>query len=411
MIKWPSARYPVAILSSVCSTLAGLMIQATFGFRYPLIAFYPTIILSAWYGGFWPGMLATGLSTALVEYFWLGPLRAANQVNAGDAFAMTMFVAIGIAISGFCESLHRSWAREHLARTKAEHREQALSESESRLRDALTGERIARAEAEEANKLKDQFLATVSHELRTPLNAILGWSDLLETNRIDSAQRERAIQSIHANARRQAQLVDDLLDIAGMLSGKLHLHVAPVDLHQIVRATVDIVQPLADAKQIEIVLDLPAMPAWLADGARVQQILLNLLSNSVKFTPNEGTITVTVHLAMPSIEIVVSDTGSGIPHEDLASIFRPFYQVDSSTTRAHGGLGLGLSIVKHLVEAHGGSVEVASPAEGRGATFVVRLPFDPPRDSTLASAPSSQAYAGVLADVGARGRDVHPSRH
>jgi signal transduction histidine kinase len=410
------AQYTVAVVSSACAAGAGVALQSLFGYRFPLITFYPAIMVSAWFGGLWPGIAATLVSSVLVGYLWLAPLRAANLGTVGDSVALMLFVGIGLAISAFSESMHRSAAREHAARERAEQRQNALEESERRLRAALTGEQAARAEAEDANRLKDQFVAMVSHELRTPLNAVLGWADMLKSNMLEDGRRERAITAIHANARRQAQLVDDILDITRMMSGKLQLRRARVNLDDAVRAAVDVVQSAADAKRIELSVAISgSLPPLNADPMRLQQAVWNLLSNAIKFTPDHGVVHTAVQNIDGAIEIVVSDTGQGIQSELLPTIFEPFRQGDSSTTRANGGLGLGLSIVKYVVEAHGGTVSGESPGEGRGATFKVRLPVVPVPESGIESSarpvvpPPDGSVAGLkvlIVDDDGDGREV-----
>jgi signal transduction histidine kinase/ActR/RegA family two-component response regulator len=260
--------------------------------------------------------------------------------------------------------------KERLAVTVAE-----LTRLEATRLQLLERERAARASAEEGNRLKDQFLAMVSHELRTPLNAILGWSDMLRRNRIDDARRERACEAIYDNARRQARLIDELLDVARIVSGKLRLERTAVDLEYVVHSALEIVQAAADAKQLRVIVETEsAIGTIYGDASRLQQIAWNLLSNAVKFTPEGGTVHVRLRRVNNTAEMIVSDDGSGIPPEFLPWVFEPFRQADASTTRPYGGLGLGLSIVKHLVEAHGGTIEVESGGEGRGATFTVRMP-------------------------------------
>ncbi|HEX8723617.1 MAG TPA: PAS domain S-box protein [Pyrinomonadaceae bacterium] len=238
----------------------------------------------------------------------------------------------------------------------------------------------ARKRAEEANRLKDDFLATLSHELRTPLTSILGWSRMLQTNRFDEAVTARALQTIERNAQAQAQLVDDLLDVSRIITGKLRLDVRPVDLSGVITAAADSVRPAAEAKEIELrtLLD-PAAGAVSGDPERLQQVVWNLLSNAVKFTPKGGRVEVRLERADSQVEITVADTGRGIAPEFLPHVFDRFRQADQATTRQHGGLGLGLSIVRQLVELHGGTVEVRSEGEGRGATFTVSLPPLPAR--------------------------------
>ena len=242
--------------------------------------------------------------------------------------------------------------------------------------DLLEREQEARASAEQANRLKDQFLAIVSHELRTPLNAILGWTDMLRHGVLDESKRERAYQAVYDSAQRQAQLIEELLDVARIVSGKLRLECSTVDLQDVVRAALNVVQPAADAKGVRLVLDANSSIGTIeADKARLQQISWNLVSNAIKFTPKGGTVTVRLRRSNHCVELIVADTGEGIPDAFLASVFEPFRQADESTTRANGGLGLGLSIVKHLVEAHGGTVSVYSPGKDQGTIFTVRLPI------------------------------------
>jgi PAS domain S-box-containing protein len=235
----------------------------------------------------------------------------------------------------------------------------------------LESERAARSEAERANRLKDEFLATVSHELRTPLNSILGWSELLSRSR-GERELEDGLDAIRRNARTQVQLVEDLLDLSRIISGKMRLDVQRVDLPDVIEAAVQAVQPAAQAKSIAIqrMLDPLAGPVT-GDPARLQQVMWNLLSNAIKFTPKEGRVQVRLERVNSHLEISVNDTGEGISPELLPHLFERFRQGDASTTRRHGGLGIGLALVRHLVELHGGSVRAKSPGEGQGATFTV----------------------------------------
>lgn len=240
----------------------------------------------------------------------------------------------------------------------------------------LGQEMKARAEAEKLNRLKDEFLSTVSHELRTPLNAILGWSQILRTRKLDEASMNRALETIERNARSQVQLIDDLLDISRIITGKIRLNVQTVELLPVIEAAIDTVRPAADAKDIRLqsVLD-PAAGPVLGDSERLQQIIWNLLSNAVKFTPKHGRVQVYLQRINSHVEIVVADTGQGISAEFLPYVFERFRQANGSITRSFGGLGLGLAIVRQLVELHGGTVHAESPGEGQGATFTVKLPL------------------------------------
>jgi signal transduction histidine kinase/ActR/RegA family two-component response regulator len=250
---------------------------------------------------------------------------------------------------------------------------QAQIEERSRL---LSNENLARREAERANRLKDDFLATISHELRNPLNAILGWAHMMRVGKLNEANMDRAVETIYRNAKSQSQLVADLLDVSRIISGKLRLDVRTVDLISIVNAAIDSIRPAADAKTIRLqtMLD-PAGGPISGDADRLQQIVWNLLTNAVKFTPKGGRIQIKVQRIDSHVEIVVSDSGVGISKEFLPYVFDRFRQADASITRTHGGLGLGLSIVHQLVDLHGGSVAVQSEGEGKGATFTITLPF------------------------------------
>jgi signal transduction histidine kinase len=243
-----------------------------------------------------------------------------------------------------------------------------------------------------ANRMKDEFLMTVSHELRTPLTAIYGWARMLVTGQIRDDQKRRAVETIERNARAQMQLVNDLLDVSRAISGKVRLDVQPVDLGEVVLAAIDSMQPAADAKGIalEAVLDPNARPIS-GDRDRMQQVVWNLVSNAIKFTPGGGRVQVTLQRRDAHIEIAVSDTGSGIEPEFLPHVFDRFRQADAGTTRQHGGLGLGLAIVRHLVELHGGSVMVESAGAGAGTTFRVQIPQTLTLDEGVDKAPSRAA--------------------
>ncbi len=248
--------------------------------------------------------------------------------------------------------------------------------AEEELRDSLVRERLARTEAETANRMKDEFLATVSHELRTPLNAIMGWSHMLRNGRLDPAVSERALETIHRNAKAQAQLVEDILDVSRMISGKLRLEMEPVDVAAVINAAIDAVQLAAEAKGIEFSVTLdPSARLTLGDSSRLQQVVWNLLSNAIKFTPHGGSVSVQLERVESSVQLRVSDTGQGIKPEFLPFVFDRFRQADASSTRKVGGLGLGLGIVRHLTELHGGTVAAQSEGEGQGSTFTIKLPL------------------------------------
>ncbi len=239
----------------------------------------------------------------------------------------------------------------------------------------LERERAARADAEINSRMKDEFLMTISHELRTPLTAIYGWARMLTTGEIRESQKQRAIETIERNARAQLQLIEDLLDVSRAISGKLRLTPKPSEIEPIVAAVVESMQPAAQAKGVRVrVAAGGRLGPILADPERVQQIVWNLLSNAIKFTPVGGTVRIRVEGHEADVAIIVTDSGGGIPREFLPYVFDRFRQSEGGTTRQHGGLGLGLAIVRHLVELHGGTVHADSAGEGKGSTFRVVLP-------------------------------------
>jgi signal transduction histidine kinase/CheY-like chemotaxis protein len=257
----------------------------------------------------------------------------------------------------------------------------------------------ARSEAEAANRIKDEFLATLSHELRTPLTSLLGWSSVLREGKRDAKILAQGLDAIDRNARVQAQLIDDLLDVSRIVSGKLNLDVRPLDIASVARAAINVVQPAADAKGMTIDYDAePGVGAISADSARLHQIVWNLLSNAVKFTPHGGKISVRVDQNGSDARVTVTDTGQGIDSEFLPRVFDRFRQADSSTTRSFGGLGLGLAIVRHLVELHGGTVSAYSEGAHKGATFIATFPLlaDRTEPVTVAYVPEISAASNSL---------------
>src|SRR5262245_35997379 len=239
----------------------------------------------------------------------------------------------------------------------------------------LKRESTAREAAEDSNRLKDEFLATVSHELRTPLTAILGWSRLLESGSLENPVAQQAIETIWRNAKAQAQIVDDILDVSRIITGNLYIDLHPIELAPVVENAINVVRPTADAKGIVINTSLTSTPIMVSgDANRLQQVIWNLLSNAVKFTANGGRVNLSLGQSDGVVEVKVSDTGQGISKHFLPFVFDRFRQADSTTTRQHGGLGLGLAIARHLVEIHGGSIRAESAGEGKGSTFTIKLP-------------------------------------
>jgi signal transduction histidine kinase len=268
-------------------------------------------------------------------------------------------------------------ARELMARVEAHlNLQRVRRESEEAVLQLMEREQTARASAEIANRVKDDFLAMLSHELRTPLNAIFGWTHLLKRGKLSEIDRARGIDVIHRNAQAQRAIIDELLDISRIVTGKLELDVKPVELGGIIEAAIDAVRPAAEAKNIQIVVAIDRNAGLvMGEAVRLQQIVWNLLSNAVKFTPTDGRVEIELRVVGPQVEIVVRDSGEGIAPEFLPYIFERFRQADTSAKRTHGGLGLGLSIVNSLVVMHGGIVRAESDGKGKGATFIVTLPL------------------------------------
>jgi signal transduction histidine kinase/DNA-binding response OmpR family regulator len=250
-------------------------------------------------------------------------------------------------------------------------RKQVEAERENLLR----REKALREQAETASRLKDEFLATVSHELRTPLNAILGWGQILQTGKLSEEEKAAALETIYRNARSQAQLIDDLLDTSRLITGNLRLNLSPTKVRPVIEESLDVVRPAAEAKDITLATVYDSeIETIICDSQRLQQMIWNLLTNAVKFTPAGGRIEVRFEQTPSAVQIVVADSGQGITPEFLPFVFDRFRQADSSSTRKHNGLGLGLAIVRHLAELHGGAVRVESSGVGQGSTFIITLP-------------------------------------
>jgi signal transduction histidine kinase/ActR/RegA family two-component response regulator len=252
-----------------------------------------------------------------------------------------------------------------------------MREANERLVVATVRAQTMSEEAEKANRLKDDFLATVSHELRTPLNAVLGWARMLTSKQLNEERAAHAIETIERSASALARIIDDLLDVSRIVAGTLHLVPYPVNLAAITQAAVDTVRPLAAAKSIQLQFspDPSSTEVVSGDAGRLEQVVVNLLSNAIKFTPENGRVGISIKRAGPNLELVVEDTGEGISSAFLPHVFDRFRQADSSTTRRHAGLGLGLAIVRQILELHGGTVRADSSGPGKGAKFTVRLPI------------------------------------
>ena len=306
--------------------------------------------------------------------------QTANAIAAGDLsrrVGLRQDDEVGQMAATFDAMADSLAAKDAELRGYADRLEHRVAEQTAELREAVEREQEARRRAEEANRLKDEFLSTVSHELRTPLNAILGWTFLMSGDRLDEAGLRRAVQTIERNARAQSQIIDDLLDVSRIVTGKLRLKLRRFALQPVIETAIEAVRPAAEAKGIPIEAVFEPVEDVRGDADRLQQVVWNLLSNSVKFTPQGGRIEVRLDQQDGQARIRVTDTGLGIEPEFLRYVFDRFRQADSSTTRSHGGLGLGLSIVRQLVELHGGTVEAKSDGQGLGATFTVLLPLAP----------------------------------
>ena len=318
-----------------------------------------------------PLLVAVSLSEADVLSDWYQQRRIA--VIALGALTLTL----GLIVAAL---LHVVTARQRIERELAEMQRveaERLRTANERLEASLEREQLARKATEEASYLKDEFLMTVSHELRTPLTAIYGWARVLGTKEMPKPDQQRALAAIERNAHAQTRLIDDLLDVSRAISGKLRLEMRQVHVADILTAAMETVSPALTAKGIKVDVDLdPDTPPVAGDPDRLQQVAWNLLSNAIKFTPEGGTVRVRLRRAGRNVEIEVTDTGDGIAPEFLPHVFERFRQADTGSRRRYGGLGLGLAIVRHLVELHGGTVTAESAGEGHGSTFRVLLPVD-----------------------------------
>jgi signal transduction histidine kinase/ActR/RegA family two-component response regulator len=320
--------------------------------------------------------------------------------------SVPIIIIICFTYQTYFEKIEASTARTEAARLHVVELSRYISElqqSEEARGHLLERAQRARAEAEAANRIKDEFLATLSHELRTPLTSLLGWSSVLRDATNEPALLLEGIEAIDRNARMQAQLIDDLLDVSRIVSGKLHLDVRPLDISAVTRAAIDVVRPAAAAKGILLeYLVEPGLGAISADSARLHQVVWNLLSNAVKFTPQGGKIAIHVKKDGSHARVTVRDTGQGIHPEFLPRAFDRFRQADSSTTRTFGGLGLGLAIVRHLVELHGGAVSAESEGENKGASFSVTFPLLTDRKASVTLAPAGEISTDIRSLDGLR---------
>jgi signal transduction histidine kinase/ActR/RegA family two-component response regulator len=319
--------------------------------------FFAAVVVASWSGGLRPGLVATVLSALVTEAVFFPPVYRLDAGSLVRAFAFTVVALLTASL----------YARARDAQRRAE--ELAASREE-----LLKQEQTARANAETAGRAKDEFLASLSHELRTPLNALVGWLWWLRKGELDEARQARALETIERNTQALAQLIEDLLDVSRIITGKLRLKTRVVFPAPLAHAAVEAIRPAATAKSIELLTTFdPEAGPVLADPDRLQQVMWNLLSNAIKFTPEKGRVTVSLARAGAALSLEIQDTGKGIAPALLPHIFERFRQSETALTTPLG-LGLGLSIVRHLVEVHGGRVAAASPGEGLGTTFTVTLP-------------------------------------
>jgi len=350
------ARAYVVAVGAV--TLAGLITAILWPLLQPVGAplFFAAVAVSSWHGGLGPGLLATVLAALVSDGFFVPPY---SVLNAGTLVRTAAFVCVALLTA----SLYQRARRERLnAEAQARARERLLRD-----------EQAARAAAETLLRAKDEFLATLSHELRTPLNALVGWTWWLKRGDLDPERHQKALDTIDRNAKAVAQLIEDLLDVSRIITGKVRLSIRPLDLAAVIDAAAAAVQPAATAKHIELAVAVAPVGPLYGDPDRLQQVVWNLLSNAIKFTPDKGAVHVHVDRREDAARIVVRDSGQGIGADVLPHVFDRFTQ--GLAGRKNGGLGLGLAIARHIVELHGGRIEAASDGEGQGAAFTVWLPI------------------------------------
>jgi signal transduction histidine kinase len=358
-VLWAQGKYATAI--QVEELWNGLKSQTPFS----LFCAYPL-------QGFAGEDLSGPLKQICLTHSRIIPAESYSSLDTLDAKLLSVTELQQKSVSFQQEVSEHNQTREELRAANAN-----LEIQLATLDEALQRERNYRAEAEAANRLKDEFLATVSHELRTPLNAIVGWSHLLNQGRLDASTSTRAMESIERNAKAEAQMIEDLLDISRLAAGTLKLNVAEVELAVIIHEAINSLRSRADAKAIKVTVETDPGCEWItADSRRLQQIIWHLLNNAIKFTPPNGRVSIQLKKAQQEVEIAVEDSGQGIEPEFLDCVFEKFWQADSGTTRRQGGLGVGLSIVRYLAELHGGPVAVESEGPSHGSRFLVRLPSE-----------------------------------
>ncbi|HET7218724.1 MAG TPA: ATP-binding protein [Vicinamibacterales bacterium] len=377
-------RYLLALAISLIALLVRLVMAPLWETTAPFALFMFATVVTAWFAGRGPALLTGTIGLLTRLYFDSARGPDGLPTTWEEAVRLTLFAGfvVGVAIVLNRMREDRRALEESIVAARREIVERRKAEAELH---------AARASAEAASRLKDEFLGLVSHELRTPLNAILGWVALMQNGALPPDRTAYALEIVKKNARGQAQLIDDLLDIARGLTGQLQIKPTTLDLAMVVRAVVDAARGVADSRRIRIDVTVDRTPLIIAgDLSRMQQVVGNLLSNAIKFTPDGGQIDIALTQRDGHAEIVVTDTGDGIEPGFAPYLFEPFRQAETGSTRQHGGLGLGLALVRHLVELHGGSVDGQAAGPDGGARFTVRLPLDDDSPRTTLPATGSE---------------------
>jgi signal transduction histidine kinase/CheY-like chemotaxis protein len=382
-------RWSVSILAVLAAAGLGWLLAPWVGAESAYLLFTVAVMVSARYGGLWSGLAATVVGGAIV----LG-VFVTSPGSPAQWLLFAVFLAVGTCVSWLTRTLAGTMAAGHEQAEDARRLEAELAEAKARedaLRESAAQLRAAEEELREAGRVKDEFLAVVAHELRTPLSAMLGWAHVLREEKVDEATTNRALDAILRNARLQTRLISDLLDISRIVAGNVQVEMQTVEPVAVIRAALETVRPAADAKGIALTSNVDAEAGPVAgDPSRLQQVLWNLLTNSIKFTPNGGTVAVRARVVTGQLEVTVEDSGPGIPPEFLPHVFERFRQAGSAQSRGKG-LGLGLAITRHLVERHDGTITAANREPGPGAVFTIRLPIKTLRPGEVRPAPSPAA--------------------
>jgi signal transduction histidine kinase len=391
-------RYAVAAGIIVATLVLRTLMAPLWETTAPFALFMCATVVAAWLAGTGPAMLVGIAGIISRVYFEATRVPGIGAVTWEEAVRLTLFAGFVCGVAVILDRMKADRRRLEESISAARREIEERRRVEDALRDSQRILAKARADAEEANRMKDEFVAMISHELRTPLNAIIGWISLLRSGSLSPQRRTHAMDVIARNAQAQAQLVGDLLDVARSLTGRLHHQPLAVDLLAVSQGVVESMRPSAEAKGLKVVVDADseALYVW-GDPGRLQQLVGNLLGNAIKFTPAGGAVALSVQRRGELAELAVTDTGAGIPPDFLPHVFDRFTQAEVGSTRRHGGLGLGLAIVHHIVELHGGSIVAESSGVDAGARFTVRLPlYEPAR---AGDEPAAEAESGGIAAV------------